>query len=155
MNKIAPLLALVVGCVLGAWWGLHQAAPEAPSVDRPPQVEQTSSAASMPVTINATVLRAIIREEISAALRSKEQARPAESEAIAAPASPELLAKRHEAQEDIDALIGGGVWGNEQRVEFQQKLLLLDPDQRDHAMQELVTRLNSGALKVETNGPPL
>ncbi len=155
MSKIAPLLTMVVGCVLGAWWGLHQAAPEALSVERLPPDAQAASVASMPVAVDAPALRAIIREELSAALRSREKATPAEPEAVAAPASPELLAKRHEAQEDINALIGGGVWGNEQRVEFQQKLLLLDPEQRDHAMQELVTRLNSGALKVETNGPPL
>lgn len=155
MSKIAPLLTLVVGCVLGAWWGFHQAAPEVAPVIPARPVEQTARAQSMPLAIDASALRAIIREELSAALRSKEQTRPARLEAVAAPASPELSAKRREAQEEINALIGGGVWGNEQRVEFQQKLLLLDPEQRDHAMQELVTRLNNGTLKVETNGPPL
>ena len=45
--------------------------------------------------------------------------------------------------------------GNEQRFNFQQKLVMLDPEQREHAMEQFATALNNGTLKVTTDGPPL
>lgn len=152
MNKTLPLVTFAVGLSLGAWWGLHQAAPLV--VTRAVSPFPTPVGAPN-VGIDAAALRAIVRDELAIALRGKEDARPPSAQAPKAPTSPETLAKQREAQMEIDTLIAGGVWGNEQRFAFQQKISLLDPDQRDHALQELVTRLNSGALKVETNGPPL
>ncbi|HEY6922626.1 MAG TPA: hypothetical protein VI653_04095 [Steroidobacteraceae bacterium] len=158
MNKIVLLPTLAVGCVLGAWWGLHQA-PQGPTPDvavRPsPEAARTANMPGPPSAIDVPTLRAILREELSVALRTKQQAGPAGAQAAEAPVSAEMVAKRREAQVDLNASIGGSVWGNEQRFEFQQKVLLLDPEQRERVMQELVTRLNSGALKVETDGPPL
>lgn len=157
MNKIVPFVTLAVGLGLGAWWGLHQVAPEAAPVAMRPVMQLTNSA-NLPgslVGIDVAALRALLREELAAVLRSKEGIKPASSQAQAAPVSPETLVKRREAQADVDALIAGGVWGDEQRFDFQQKILLLDAEQREHAMQELVIHLNGGALKVETNGPPL
>jgi hypothetical protein len=72
-----------------------------------------------------------------------------------APASPETVAKRREAEEQIDAMLAAGTWGNEQRFNFQQRLVLLDAEQKDRALQQLTTAINSGTLQVSTNGPPL
>jgi hypothetical protein len=52
-------------------------------------------------------------------------------------------------------MVAGGVWGNEQRIQFQQRLAVLDPQERDRALQQLFITLNQGALKLQTGGPPL
>jgi len=43
--------------------------------------------------------------------------------------SPELIAQRREAVQDIQAMILTGEWGNTERAQFQQKFSLLDPEQ--------------------------
>ena len=64
-------------------------------------------------------------------------------------------AKRRDAQADIEGMVAGGVWGNEQQIQFQQRLAVLDPQERDRALQQLFTSLNQGALKLEAGQPPL
>jgi hypothetical protein len=51
-------------------------------------------------------------------------------------------------------MIAGGVWGNDQRASFREKLAVLDPEQTDHAMQELITGLNAGTIRMGVEGSP-
>jgi hypothetical protein len=153
MNKIAPLVTLALGVGLGAWWGHHQAAPEiAPAAGARPDMPFLPAAPAVAASIDLSALRGIIREELASALAAKEGVKRA---APPEPPSPELAAKRREAQEDIEAMVAGGVWGNEQRATFQQRLSELAPAERERALQQVFTGLNQGTLKVETNGPPL
>jgi len=69
--------------------------------------------------------------------------------------SPERLAQRRAAQEQIEPMLARGTWGNEQRLSFQQELIVLDPEQRERALQQITTAINTGALLVSTDGPPL
>ena len=52
-------------------------------------------------------------------------------------------------------MLARGTWGNEQRLSFQQELIVLDPEQRERALQQITTAINTGALLVSTDGPPL
>jgi hypothetical protein len=52
-------------------------------------------------------------------------------------------------------MMSEGIWGNAQRLSFQQKLVTLDPERRERALQQLTTAINSGTLQVSTDGPPL
>ena len=160
MTKIMPILTLAVGLGMGAWWGHQRAAPPAVAggvlaaagtsvtmrlTDRP-------EAVALPATPELSALRAMIREELASALAAKGGA--GQPVAIAQPPpSPELVAQRRDAQTQINALVAGGVWGNEQRINFRQKLGVLDAEQREEAMQQLFSGINSGAIKVD--GPPL
>jgi len=111
------------------------------------------------------VLRALIREEMVAALAARVGSGTAggasdtNSPGAPAPArdivTPEKLSQRREAQEQIETMMSQGVWGNEQRLSFQQKLVLLDPEQRERALQQITTAINNGTLQVGTDGPPL
>jgi hypothetical protein len=105
--------------------------------------------------IDLSVLRTLIKEELTAALARKSGSNPAAPTPVLAPASPEIVAQRREAVEQIDTFIAQGVWGNEQRLNFQQKVALLDPQQRERALQKLTTGINSGTIQVSTDGPPL
>ena len=153
MNKIIPVFTLALGLGVGAWWGRHQAAPEAPVVvGVQPASPIAPAAPTGAASIDMSALRTVIKEELASALGSKEGARTGGSPELP---SAESLAKRREAQADIDAMVAGGVWGNEQRVDFQQRLSELGPEERERALHQLVTGLNQGTLKVETDGPPL
>ena len=153
MKKVISVFALALGLSIGAWWGRHQASPEIPPVvGVPPAIPIAPAAPTVVASIDMSALRRVIKEELALALGGKEDARTAPS---LKPLSPEALAKRREAQADIDAMVAGGVWGNEQRVGFQQRLAELGPEERERALQQLVVNLNQGALKVETDGPPL
>jgi hypothetical protein len=71
------------------------------------------------------------------------------------PASSEVVAQRNEAVREIDAMINGGQWGNEERYTFHQKLALLDPEQAERMLQKVVIGLNEGTILPTTDGPAL
>jgi hypothetical protein len=157
VTKILPFGTLIIGLGLGAWWNHQPVAPAAaPAVAAQPAVHLASwvpSPPAAPAGVDPVALRAIIREELAAALSNEVDRKPT-AEPASTVVSPEIVAQRRDAQADIDALVAGSVWGNAQRANFQQRLSLLDPEQREHAMQELISGINSGALEVKTDGPP-
>ena len=155
MYKTLLIVTLVLGLGIGAWWGHHQAPAEsAPVADVPSQVQYAPATALPAVTANIdmSALRTMIKEELTAALAAKEAATPAPPPP---PPSPETLARRRDAQADIEGMIAGGVWGNDQRIQFQQRLAVLGPQERDQALQQLFTSLNQGTLKLDRGRPPL
>ena len=163
MRKAIPILTLAMGLGLGAWWDHHWLGPTSAAAG-------VAASAATPVTTrlvdridsvaptagpDLSAIRATIREELASALAAKGGAGPVVTAPSPAPPSPELVAQRREAQAQIDALVAGGVWGNEQRIGFRQKLGVLDAGQREQAMQQLISGINSGAIKVSDQGPPL
>ena len=159
MNKLVAISALVFGFGLGAWCGYRAGPIESSalvaSTGIPALVKHEPSLPPGRADIDWAVLRAVIREEMTAALAGRGGNAPAASTSVKNAASPETLAQRREAQEQIDAIMSQGVWGNAQRLSFQQKLVMLDPEQRERALQQLTTAINSGALQISTDGPPL
>ena len=162
MTKIMPILTLAAGLGLGAWWGHERASPPAvaggvPAAAGTPvamRLTDRPNALAPPATPDLSALRAMIREELASALAAKGGAgQPVAPPAQQPPPSPELVGQRRDAQAQISALIAGGVWGNEQRINFRQKLGALDAQQREEVMQQLFSGINSGAIKVD--GPPL
>jgi hypothetical protein len=159
MTKIMPILTLVVGSGLGAWWGQQQVAPAVVARGVPAasgstltmQLSDRPQAVAWPASPDLSALRAMIREELASALAGKGRPAPV----VAETASPELVAQRRDAQAQISALIAGSVWGDAQRINFRQKLGVLNAEQREQAMQELISGINSGAIKVDDAGPPL
>jgi hypothetical protein len=69
------------------------------------------------------------------------------------PASAELVARRREALQDIQGMIAKGEWGITERVEFQQRLAVLDPEQAQQALQQVLIGLNNGTIQALTNQP--
>ncbi len=155
MYKVLPIVTLTLGLGVGAWWGQHQARVGAPSVAEVPSPAPDAPAMAIPAvaaSIDMSALRTMIKQELTAALGAREGAKPANPPP---PPSPETVAKRREAQADIEGMVAGGVWGNEQRIQFQRRLAVLDPQERDRALQQLFIGLNQGELKLQTGGPPL
>jgi hypothetical protein len=169
MNKLVAIGTLTLGVGLGALWGYHVGSTEssapAASVGRPAPVMREGSSAGR-ADVDPAVLRALIREEMSAVLAAKLStssvvSNPEQSDKAAAPSakketiSAEALEQRREAQQQIDTIMAQGVWGNEQRLSFQQHLVALDREDRERALQRITTAINNGALQVSTDGPPL
>jgi len=155
MYKALSIVTLALGLGVGAWWGHHQARVGAASVAEVPSPTLYAPATAMPAvaaSIDMSALRTMIQQELTAALGAREGANPANPPP---PPSPETLARRRDAQADIEGMVAGGVWGNDQRIQFQQRLAVLDPRERDRALQQLFISLNQGALKLQTGGPPL
>jgi hypothetical protein len=102
-------------------------------------------------------LRAVVREEISAAFAtSRGVALPRIAPAFdAPPPTPELIAQRQAAVVEVETMIKGGEWGNDQRMTFQQRMATLDPEQGARLLREVTKALNDGTLHVTTAGPPL
>lgn len=163
MTKIMPILTLAAGLGLGAWWGDQRAiplaiaggVPAAAAAGTPVTMQLTDrpDAVALPATPDLSVFRAMFREELASALAAKGSARQPVVTPAELPPSPEIVAQRRDAQAQINALIAGGVWGQEQRINFRQKLGVLDAGQREEAMKQLFSGINSGAIKIE--GPPL
>jgi hypothetical protein len=107
--------------------------------------------------IDLAQLHAAIREELAAAARSQPaNDRQAPSAAKAdAPASPELVAQRREAMQDIQTMIATAQWGEAERAEFHQKLSVLNPERARQALQQVTIGLNNGTIHRRTDMPPL
>ncbi len=170
MNKLLAGGALLLAFGAGAWSGYQVGSTGAPaSATRAgiaALVEREPGLSGGRAVVDADVLRALIRQEMSAVLAARTASssaavsqQPADRTTAAGAARevipPEKLAQRREAQEQIDGMLSQGVWGNEQRLSFQQKLVLLDPEQRERALQQITTAINNGTLQVNTDGPPL
>jgi hypothetical protein len=166
MNKLIALGTLVLGFGTGAWYG-YAAAPIGPTPPAaaaiPALVSRGAGLSAGRAYVDLSTLRALVREEMTAALvAGARSGSVAQSEALVAkagdgqePVSAETVAQRREAQEQIDTMIAQGVWGNEQRSNFQLGMAVMDSQQREHVLQQLTTAINSGILQVSTDGPPL
>ena len=158
MIKILPIGTFALGLAAGAWWGHHVPAESPASsiasarVLPGPQLENsyvhTAGGGS-----EATC--AAFRHELAQALEHNKGPQAAPTAEEPAPDSAQAVSARQSAQADIDALVTGSLWGDEQRDEFHRKLAALPPEQQKLALQKLVLAFNSGALKAQTNGPPL
>jgi hypothetical protein len=168
MNKLIAISSLVLGIFVGGWCGYQVGSARAPApvaqADAPALTKLVPGLSAVRADVDSAALRALIREEMTAALAragnsiptaGKAGASPAGSTPAQAAASPELQAQRREAAEQIDVLVAQGIWGNEQRMSFHEKLATLDPQQREHAMEQFAIAVNNGTLKVSTDGPPL
>lgn len=151
-------VSAVIG--IGAGWALHgsgsadtneSAAPGTAQVAQllvpQPQAEAQSG-------LNLAQLHAAIAEELAAARSQSANERQAAAAAKAtAPASPELIAQRREAVQDIQAMIATGEWGNTERAQFQQKFSLLDPEQARQVLQQVTMGLNNGTIHSQIDLP--
>ena len=169
MNKLIAIGALVLGFGLGAWSAYQVRSTDTPAsvehADIPAPVKCERSLWAGRADADAGVLRALIREEVLGALSARagsgaaasapDTSNPAAPTPARDSATPEKLSQRREAQDQIEAILSQGVWGNEQRLSFQQKLVLLDPEQKERALQQITTAINNGTLQVGTDGPPL
>jgi hypothetical protein len=159
MNKLIPIGAFVLGLGLGAWWGYAAGSTEShvpmASTEIGALVKREPSLSPGRADIDLAVLRALIREELTAALAGRSGNGPVAPTPVKSAVSPETLVRRREAQEQIEAIMSQGVWGNAQRLSFQQNLVMLDPEQMERALQQVTTAINSGTLQISTDGPPL
>ncbi|MBS0419955.1 MAG: hypothetical protein JSR66_19750 [Proteobacteria bacterium] len=171
MNKLIAIGMSVFGLGLGGWSGyqLGSAGSDAPlaKADTPALAKLVPGLSTGRADVDSATLRALIREEMTAVLAKpgsslptapqpgKSGGAPAASTPAQEAVSPEVQAQRREALEQASALVAQGTWGNEQRMSFREKLAMLDPQQRDQAMQQFATAINNGSLTVTTDGPPL
>lgn len=158
MIKATLLCVTSLAVGTGVGWQLHgdaelpaprtlaSAPTSQPSMSRPAFASPTN-------TLDIEQVRAVLREELAALAKN----RPGQATPVLAqqPATPELVAKRRVAAEEIETMIRGGSWGNEQRMAFHQRIGMLDPEQGARMLREVTIALNNGTLQVSTNGPPL
>ena len=168
MSKLIAIGAAVLGIGLGAWSGYQVGSAQSPvsvaHADIPTLVRRAAGFSAGRAETDSDVLRALIREEMTAVIAQQDRRSPEASSSgisraaavsAAEDASPEKVAQRRAAQEQIDAMMAQGIWGNEQRLSFQQQLVVLDPEQRERALQQITAAINNGTLQVGTDGPPL
>ncbi len=93
----------------------------------------------------------MIREELTAA---KAGTAPVGAQPTDAPPAPQLVAQQRDADARVNALIAGGVWGDEQRMSFHENLQVLNSEQREKAVRQLLSAVHSGAITTD-GGPPL
>lgn len=165
MNKVALFGGIALGVIAGFCWSMY---PKGQTAATPAartsllatfqspssQVGQTSAGA-----VDIAQIRAVVREELAAAVATLKDQTPSRSGKPAAapepPPAPELLAQRREALATIDNMVAGGDWGNEERALFHSKMAVLDPDQAARALHEVVVGLNTGTIHAHTDGPAL
>jgi hypothetical protein len=152
-------LGIGVGVGMGVAWELHTAASPSDSdgsVAAPVRLGFLQPQNLVPAStgIDRAELRAMLREELAAVLPVKGSNPPPAATEATKPPSQELVTQRRDAVAAIDGMIAGGVWGNEQRTSFREKLGVLDPEQSDHAIQELITGINAGTIRVGVEGSP-
>ena len=123
----------------------------AEAVTPPGSVPNAPAPTSMP---DLATMRAMIREELALALAKPQASGQLTHVVAAAPAAAISVEQQREAMQSVEAMINGGRWGNEERNVFHQKLALLDPQQREQAMQRLVQAIDAGSIKV-SGGPML
>ena len=163
MSRIIPFATLLLGFGLGAGWSYHSGAPSGTAVSRDgvivareasPFGQDRLLSAEKPIEHVEATECAAFRQELAKALQSHKEGPSEPAAAATVTVTPEAQAARRAALSDIETLVAGGVWGNEQRSEFRTKLAMLDSGQQKLAMQNLVLALNSGAVKLQTSGPP-
>jgi len=103
--------------------------------------------------IDLNQLRQVVREELLAA-RAAGNVRLAPTPAQEL-VTPELVAQRRAAVDEVETMIRSGEWGNEQRATFHQRMSLLDPEQAARLLREVTIAFNQGSMRVTTEGPPL
>jgi hypothetical protein len=161
MVKLWSVCAVSVVIGAGVGWALHGAgSPDTNESATPAQARVAQLVFSQPQPaaqsgLDMTQLRSAIREELAAASRSqgpnKQPTTNAATESV--PASAELVARRREALQDIQGMVAKGEWGITERVEFQQRLAVLDPEQAQQALQQVLIGLNNGTIQALTNQP--
>lgn len=156
-TAFVSILSLAIGA--GAGWALHSA----DSTAEPGVASIGLAAASpfgqqgVPAAVDVAQLRAMMREELTNALAMEHGNEQSATTVVRTPipASSEAVAQRNEAVQEIDAMINGGQWGNEERYTFHQKLALLDSEQAERVLQKVVIGLNEGTIQPTTDGPAL
>jgi hypothetical protein len=151
MNKIIVGCAVSLGVGLSAGWALHPTAPSSePIVGEQPAVTALGAppAQLAPASVDLSAMRALIREELARAAEGKRgNAQPASAQPES-PVSAETLASRSQAVQAIDSMLTSSTWDSNQRSSFEQELMLLDQTQRERALQQLATGINSGAIRI-------
>jgi hypothetical protein len=151
-------LCVVIGSAVG--WSLHGSGSTADesAASGATRVAQLVSSQPQPATssgLDLLQLHAAIREELAAASGSQGVHKQPTTTPTAdnVPPSPELVAQRREALQDIQSMIATGEWGSAERVEFQQKFAVLDPSQARQALQQVLIGLNNGTLQPQIRLP--
>jgi hypothetical protein len=161
MVRLWSVCALSVVIGAGVGWALHgssSADPNESATQAPARVAQLVLSQPQPAGpsgLDLAQLHAAIREELAAAsmgqAANKQSATTTAKENV--PASPELVAQRREAMQDIQTMIASGEWGDNERTEFQRKLPVLDPEQARQALQQILKGLNNGSIQALTTVP--
>ena len=165
MLKLAVICTLSLGVGAGIGWTARGGNSPTESGSRvagqvEPSVVAHGWAPTQPVAepaLDIGQLRAVLREELAAARSSKSGDAAASTspplDELAPP--PAVVMARRDAMQTIDTMVASGQWGNDERQNFQQKLMVLDPQQAEQELQKVTMALNSGALQVHTDGAPL
>ena len=153
-TTVLVIAVLGVGAALG--WQLRGANTNVHSVGvAEPRLIATSTLGSARghSNIDMDQLRQVVREELIAA-RAAGDGRSAPM-AAQKPVTPELVAQRRAAVDEVETMIRSGEWGDEQRATFHQHMTLLDPEQAARLLREVTIAFNQGTMRVTTDGPPL
>jgi hypothetical protein len=146
----AKLLSCIVSLVVGAGigCGLRVGAGSEPSPDAHPIAPRSGGFSEhiASAAIDYPQLRAIIRDELATALASNRAGATSSAAVPSAAPTPELMAQRREAVDDIAAVLASGRWGREERRSFYQELARLEPSQAEQAMQQLMATKGSGGI---------
>jgi len=149
-------LSAVIG--IGAGWALHGSGSadtnESATPGTAPIAQLVLPQQQMAVQsgLDLAQLHAAIRDELAASRSQSGNERQAAAKGNA-PASPELIAQRREAVQDIQTMIATGEWGDTERAQFQQKFSILNPEQARQVLQQVTMGLNNGTIHSQVDMP--
>jgi len=159
MVRLVSVCALSVVIGVGFGWALRTsrlADTNESTIAPRAQVAQLVLSQQQPAAspgFDLAQLHAAIAEELAAASGSQARNRQPTAAKEQVPASAELIAQRREALQDIQGMISAGEWGNNERMEFQQRIAVLDPEQARQALQQVLIGLNNGTIHALTKAP--
>jgi hypothetical protein len=155
-----------IGCLLGAgavWLAVspgvrsHAPAPDLASV----RTDDDTRSLAVPF-LEATALRAAIREEVRGAVREEVAAAAAATptkQGDEQPArtdeqpSPEPTAGYVKAREHVAQRLSAGTWSVADRDDMRDAVLTMNDRERQELMKQVILAVNQGKMRVELEGP--
>ncbi len=122
--------------------------------------ERPAAAAAATSTPDSEQMRAVIREELAAALpkqdgRGRSWTAGSQSAPQATQATKLTPEQSREVMQEANAILTNGQWGIVERARFHDKLGMLDPVQAEQEMQQLVKAIDNGSIPLVDGHPML
>jgi hypothetical protein len=151
--RLLPVLTLATGLIAGLL--LDVALRPAPARPAPPTTTIVPAAERSCPAAGASVDPALVRRLVAEALADTRAPAPPEEPPAAPAPSPERVAAAAEAADLVDRAVSAGRWTDADARGLRARLPLLTAEAREEALSRFFGALNSGRLRVETEGRPL
>jgi hypothetical protein len=154
-NLALAFIAAILGSIAG-WLLRPQQTVELDARSVPTAIRMSSpSDALMRDASTLADMRAIVREEISAALETSGRLLPVAASGIVQREPAVDAQAQRDAIEVVNGSVASGRWRNEDRQLFRENVAKLSAAQREALLRKLAVGMNDGTIEVLTEAAPL